>query len=74
MKFEETEFYKHFGHHEYKVTTNDGKVYKSPNWSPTYEDKNYKEATLYVPEKPTQDLSVMRSKSKTVIATKRKTS
>jgi hypothetical protein len=70
MKFSETEFYKHFGEAEWKVTTNDGKVYKSANWLPTYEDKNYKEGSIYVSEKPTEDLSVMRSKSKTVIAAK----
>jgi hypothetical protein len=70
MKFNETEFYKHFGDAEYKVTTNDGKVYKSANWLPSYEDSNYKEATLYVPEKPAESLSVVRSKSKTVIAAK----
>lgn len=72
MRFNETEFFKHFGDCEYKVTTNEGKVYKSDNWLPVYEDKNYKEATLYVAEKSTENLSVMRPKSKTVITTKRK--
>lgn len=70
MRFDETEFYKHFGDAEWKVTTNEGKVYKSPNWIPKYEDSNYKEATLYVAEKPTESLSIVRSKSKTVVATK----
>ena len=73
MKFSETEFYKHFGNAEWKVTTNDGKVYKSKNWLPSYEDKNYKEGLIYVSEKPTESLSVMRSKSKTVFAPKFKT-
>jgi hypothetical protein len=71
MKFSETEFYKHFGDAEWKVTTNEGKVYKSRNWLPSYEDKNYKEGSIYVSEKPTESLSVMRSKSKTVIIPKR---
>ena len=70
MKFSETEFYKHFGDAEWKVTTNDGKVYKSKNWLLSYEDKNYKEGSIYVSEKPAESLSVVRSKSKTVIATK----
>jgi hypothetical protein len=70
MRFDETEFYKHFGDAEWMVVTYQGKVYKSENWLPIYEDSNYKEATLYVSEKPTQSLSVMRPKSKTVIATK----
>ena len=74
MKFSETEFYKHFGNNseEWKVVTNDGKVYIGKGWKKEYEDSNYKEATLYVAEKPTESLSVVRSKSKTVIATKRK--
>jgi hypothetical protein len=73
MKFSETEFYKNFGDAEWKVTTNDGKVYKSKNWLPSYEDKNYKEGSIYVSEKPAESLSVVRSKSKTNIATKFKT-
>jgi hypothetical protein len=70
MRFDETEFYKHFGNAEWKVTTNEGKVYKSANWLPIYEDKNYKEGSIYVAENTAESLSVMRSKSKTVIATK----
>ncbi len=72
MKFSETEFYKHFGNNaeEWKVVTNDGKVYIGKGWKKEYEDSNYKEATLYVAEKPTESLSIVRSKSKTVIATK----
>ena len=73
MKFSETEFYKHFGDAEWKVTTNDGKVYIGKGWKKEYEDSNYKEATLYVAEKPTESLSIVRSKSKTVITPKFKT-
>lgn len=72
MRFQDTTFYKEFGNNaeEWKVVTNDGKIYVGKGWKQEYEDSNYKEATLYVAEKPTESLSVMRSKSKTVIATK----
>jgi hypothetical protein len=72
MRFQDTTFYKEFGNNadEWKVVTNDGKVYIGDGWKEEYEDSNYKEATLYVAEKPTESLSVMRPKSKTVIATK----
>ena len=70
MRFDETEFYKHFGDAEWKVITNEGKVYKSKNWLPSYEDKNYKERSIYVTENTAESLSVMRSKSKTVITPK----
>ena len=74
MSFKDTTYYKEFGNdaEEWKVVTNDGKVYVGKGWKQEYEDSNYKEATLYVAEKPTESLSVMRSKSKTVIATKLK--
>jgi hypothetical protein len=67
MKFSETEFYKHFGDAEWKVTTNDGKVYKSKNWLPSYEDKNYREAALYVAD---SRIEVARKSSKTIVNTK----
>ena len=72
MRFQDTTFYKEFGNNaeEWKVVTNDGKVYVGKGWKKEYEDSNYKEATLYVAEEPTKSLSVMRSKSKTVVATK----
>ncbi len=67
MKFSETEFYKHFGDAEWKVTTNDGKVYKSKNWLPSYEDKNYKEGLMYVAD---SRIEVARKSSKTIVNTK----
>jgi hypothetical protein len=67
MKFNETEFYKHFGDAEYKVTTNDGKVYKSKNWLLSYEDKNYREAALYVAD---SRIEISRKNSKTIVNTK----
>lgn len=72
MRFQDTTFYKEFGNNaeEWKVVTNDGKVYVGKGWKKEYEDSNYKEATLYVAEKPTESLSIVRSKSKTVVATK----
>ena len=71
MRFDETEFYKHFGDAEWKVTTNEGKVYKSKNWLPSYEDKNYKEGSIYVTENTAESLLVMRAKSKALITPKR---
>jgi hypothetical protein len=67
MRFDETEFYKHFGDAEWKVTTNEGKVYKSANWLPIYEDKNYKEGSIYVTD---SRIEVARKSSKTIINTK----
>ena len=72
MKFEDTEFYKEFGDAEWKVTLADGKIHKSKKWLLKNEDVLYKEVTPYVPEK--QKMSYVRSKSKTVITTKFKTS
>ena len=75
MSFEDTEFYKQFGDAEWKVTTEDGKIHKSKKWLLKYEDVIYKEVTPYVPTKKQKDtLSYVRSKSKTVITTKFKTS
>ena len=71
MSFEETEFFKQFGDAEWKVTTADGKIHKSKKWLLKYEDVIYKEVTPYV---PTKQMQVVRSKSKTVIQTKFKTS
>jgi len=71
MSFEDTTFYKEFGDAEWKVTTEDGKIHKSKKWLLKYEDVIYKEVTPYV---PTKQMQVMRSKSKTVIQTKFKTS
>jgi hypothetical protein len=71
MSFEDTEFYKQFGDAEWKVTTEDGKIHKSKKWLLKYEDVIYKEVTPYV---PTKQMQVVRSKSKTVIQTKFKTS
>jgi hypothetical protein len=72
MRFQDTTFYKEFGNNadEWKVVTNDGKVYVGKGWKKEYEDSNYKEATLYVAEKPTESLSIVRSKSKTIITPK----
>jgi hypothetical protein len=76
MKFEDTEFYKQFGDAEWKVTDINGKIHKSKKWLLKNEDVLYKEVTPYVPTKTKQKdtLSYMRSKSKTVITTKFKTS
>jgi hypothetical protein len=71
MNFTETEFYKQFGDAEWKVTTVDGKIYKSPKWLLRYENVLYKEIKPNVDIKNT--LQVVRSKSKTVITTKFKT-
>ena len=71
MKFEDTVFYKEFGDAEWKVTDSNGKIHKSKKWLLKYEDVIYKEVTPYV---PTKQMQVMRSKSKTVIQTKFKTS
>jgi hypothetical protein len=46
----------------------DGEVYKSKGWSNKFEDKEYTEITPYV---PTEKMSYMRKRSKTVITTKR---
>jgi hypothetical protein len=46
----------------------DGEVYKSKGWSDKFEDKEYTEITPYV---PTEKMSYMRKRSKTVITTKR---
>ena len=48
MSFTDNEFYKQFGDCEWKVTTNDGKIYKSPKWMLRYEDVLYKEITPHV--------------------------
>jgi hypothetical protein len=48
MNFEETEFFKQFGDAEWKVTTIDGKIYKSKKWLLRYEDVLYKEITPHV--------------------------
>jgi len=48
MNFEDTEFYKQFGDAEWKVTTIDGKIYKSKKWLLRYEDVLYKEITPHV--------------------------
>jgi hypothetical protein len=48
MDFKETEFYKQFGDTEWKVTTNDGKIYKSDGWLLRYEDVLKKEITPHV--------------------------
>ena len=47
MRFQDTTFYKEFGNNadEWKVVTNDGKVYVGKGWKKEYEDSNYKEAT-----------------------------
>ena len=72
MKFEDTTFFKEFGDAEWKVTDINGKIHKSKKWLLKNEDVLYKEVTPYVPEK--QKMSYVRSKSKTVITTKFKTS
>jgi len=46
----------------------DGEVYKSKGWSDKFEDKHYKKVTPYV---PAEKMSYVRSKSKTVITSKR---
>jgi len=51
MNFSETEFYKHFGDCEWKVTTNDGKIHKSTKWLLKYENVLYKEVTPSVAPK-----------------------
>ena len=48
MSFEDTEFYKQFGDAEWKVTTVDGKIYKSKKWLLRYEDVLYKEIKPHV--------------------------
>ena len=48
MNFTDTEFYKQFGDAEWKVTTVDGKIYKSKKWLLRYEDVLYKEITPHV--------------------------
>ena len=48
----------------------DGEIYKSKGWLQKYEDTQYREITPYVP-KPTEKMSYVRSKSKTVITSKR---
>lgn len=48
MSFEETEFFKQFGDAEWKVTTVDGKIYKSKKWLLRYEDVLYKEIIPHV--------------------------
>ena len=74
MNFEDTEFYKQFGDAEWKVTDINGKIHKSKKWLLKNEDVLYKEVTPYVPTKNKDSLSYVRSKSKTVITTKFKTS
>jgi hypothetical protein len=48
MNFTDTEFYKQFGDAEWKVTTVDGKIYKSKKWLLRYEDVLHKEITPHV--------------------------
>jgi hypothetical protein len=48
MDFTETEFYKQFGHAEWKVTTNDGKIHKSDGWLLRYENVLKKEINPHV--------------------------
>lgn len=45
MKFTDTKFYQQFGDAEWKVTTNDGKIYKSDKWLLRYEDVLHKQIT-----------------------------
>ena len=71
MSFEDTEFFKEFGDAEWKVTIADGKIHKSKKWLLKYEDVLYTEVTPHV---QTKQMQVVRSKSKTVIETKFKTS
>ncbi|MGI9142077.1 MAG: hypothetical protein ACR2IJ_02700 [Fluviibacter sp.] len=75
-KFKENAFYKEFDldNQEWKVTTNEGKVIKSKKWLLKHEDVLYTEVTPHVPTKNKDSLSYVRSKSKTVITTKFKTS
>ena len=72
-KFKENAYYKEFNldNKEWKITTYDGRIIKSKKWLLKYEDVLHTEVTPHVPEK--QKMSYVRSKSKTVIATKFKT-
>lgn len=72
-KFKENSYYKEFNldNKEWKITTNEGKIIKSKKWLLKYEDVLYTEVTPHV---PTKQMQVVRSKSKTVIQTKFKTS
>jgi len=63
MNFEDTEFYKQFGDAEWKVTTIDGKIYKSKKWLLRYEDVLYKEITPYVNIKMSNVQSNAKKKS-----------
>lgn len=56
MRFDETEFYKHFGDAEWKVTTNDGRMFKSANWNYRHEDSGKKEmlVTIHPPMQKTE--------------------
>jgi hypothetical protein len=45
MNFTDTEFYKQFGDAEWKVTTVDGKIYKSDGWLLSYDDIQYEQVT-----------------------------
>lgn len=69
MSFQDTTFYKEFGNNaeEWKVVTNDGKVYVGKGWKKEYEDSNYKEATLYVAD---SRIEIARKNSKTIVNTK----
>ncbi len=75
-KFKENAYYKEFNldNKEWKITTYDGRIIKSKKWLLKYEDVLHTEVTPYVPTKNKDSLSYVRSKSKTVITTKFKTS
>jgi hypothetical protein len=69
MAFEDTQFYKEFGDCAWKVTLTDGSVKKSKAWLLKNEDSQYKEVTPHVP-KPTEKMSYVRKRSKTIITSK----
>jgi hypothetical protein len=69
MSFEDTEFYKQFGDCAWKVTLTDGSIKKSKAWLLTNEDSRYKEVTPHV-AKPTEKMSYVRKRSKTIITSK----
>jgi hypothetical protein len=72
-KFKENAFYKEFNldNKEWKITAYDGRIIKSKKWLLRYEDVLHTEVNPYV--KPKDTLQVVRSKSKTVVTTKFKT-
>jgi hypothetical protein len=67
--FEDTQFYKEFGDCAWKVTLTDGSVKKSKAWLLKNEDSQYKEVTPHV-DKPTEKMSYVRKRSKTIITSK----